>query len=147
MAIGTIEHKDLPDSLLHEPKGASTATLGMTYVADGDAAGSFQFLPLTYVDFTRTSVGEITPATITSIVTVTGAGLSQTADGILSDVPAAAGIPQTITNKINKNASELLRLYNNLSTIKTDLGTAISALETKVNSLITALETAGVISE
>lgn len=147
MTIGTIEHKELPDSLLHEPKGASTASLGMTYVADGDAAGSFQFLPLQYVSFTRTSVGEITPATITSIVSVSGSGLSQTPDGVLSDVPAAAGIPQTITNKINKNAAELYRLYTNLSTIKTDLTGAVAALETKLNGLIGALETAGVISE
>lgn len=147
MAIGTIEHKDLPDSLLHEPKGASTASLGMTYVADGDAAGSFQFLPLQYVSFTRTSVGEITPATITPIVSLTGAGLSQTPDGVLSDVPAAAGIPQSITNKINKNAAELLRLYTNLDTIKTDTDGAIAALETKLNALISALEDAGVITE
>lgn len=147
MAIGTIEHKDLPDNLLHEPKGASTASEGMTYVADGEASGSFQFLPLTYVSFTRTTIGEITPATITPIVSLTGAGLSQTPDGVLSDVPAAAGIPQSITNKINKNAAELLRLYTNLDTIKTDIDGAIAALETKLNALISALEDAGVITE
>ena len=147
MAIGTIEHKDLPDSLLHEPKGASTASAGMTYVADGAASGSFQFLPLTYVSFTRATIGEITPATITPIVSLTDGGLSQIPDGVLSDVPAAHNVPRRVTDTINKNAAELLRLYWNLVTIKTNTDGAITALETKLNALISALEDAGVITE
>jgi hypothetical protein len=35
------EHKSLPDAELHEPKGASTASSGMVYIADGLGSGSW----------------------------------------------------------------------------------------------------------
>lgn len=143
---GTIEHKDLPDNLLHEPKGASTATAGQVYIADGNAAGSFDNLPLSDVVFTRGVVPSLTPSTITSTVSLDGSALSQVPDGYLTDVAAVLGIPQTITNKINENAAELLRLYNNQSQINTDLTNSISAIETKLNALIVALQNAGVIT-
>ena len=41
----TIEHKNIPDSGRHEPKGISTAPLGSVYVANGTGGGSWQ--PLT----------------------------------------------------------------------------------------------------
>lgn len=143
---GTIEHKDLPDNLLHEPKGASTATAGQVYVADGNASGSFQSLPLTDVVFTRDPVTPITPASITGTVSLDGSTLSQLPDGHLTDVAATLGVPQTITNKINENASELYRLYNNQLQINTDLTNALSAVEGKLNALINALQNAGVIT-
>lgn len=37
MAI--IQHKDIPDAQLHEPKGIASATVGQTYVADGAGGG------------------------------------------------------------------------------------------------------------
>lgn len=144
---GTIEHQDLPDNLLHEPKGASTATAGQVYIADGAASGSFQNLPLTDVVFNRNVVANLTPATITSTVSLDGSALSQIPDGQLTDVAAALGIPQSITNKINENAAEMLRLYNNQATINTDTTAAITSLENKLNALITALQDAGVIND
>lgn len=36
-----MEHKDIPDSGLHEPKGVATAAAGTTYVADGSGSGSW----------------------------------------------------------------------------------------------------------
>ena len=38
----TIQHKDIPDKQRHEPKGASAAGLGTTYVADGAGSGSWK---------------------------------------------------------------------------------------------------------
>lgn len=144
---GDIQHSALPDSLLHEPKGASTASAGEVYVADGNASGSFMMLPLSNVDFTRTLVTDLTPSTITGTVSLNGSALTQPADGILLDVPAVAGIPQTITNKINENASELYRLYNNQVTINTELTNAIHSLEAKLNAVIDALQAAGVVEQ
>lgn len=144
---GDIQHRALPDSLLHEPKGASTASAGEVYVADGNASGSFMMLPLSNVDFTRTLVTDLTPSTITGTVSLNGSALTQPADGILLDVPAVAGIPQTITNKINENASELYRLYNNQVTINTELTNAIHSLEAKLNAVIDALQAAGVVEQ
>lgn len=37
-----VQHKDITDPDIHEPKGASTATSGQVYVADGAGSGSFQ---------------------------------------------------------------------------------------------------------
>lgn len=37
----SIEHKDIPDSERHEPKGASTALSGTVYVSDGAGSGSW----------------------------------------------------------------------------------------------------------
>jgi hypothetical protein len=37
----TIEHANIPNANLHEPKGASTASSGQVYVADGAGSGSF----------------------------------------------------------------------------------------------------------
>jgi hypothetical protein len=39
--MATIQHKDLPESVLHEPKGASTASAGDVYVSDGAGSGSW----------------------------------------------------------------------------------------------------------
>lgn len=143
--MSDIQHSQLPDELLHEPKGASTALEGTVYIADGEGSGSFDFLPMSDVAYTRTEVASLTPATITSTVSLDGSALSQTPDGVLLDVPAQVDVPVTITNKINENAAELLRLYNNQATINTETASAISALENKLNDLITALNTAGVI--
>lgn len=143
--MSDIQHSQLPDELLHEPKGASTALEGTVYIADGEGSGSFDFLPMSDVAYTRTEVASLTPATITSTVSLDGSALSQTPDGVLLDVPAQVDVPVAITNKINENAAELLRLYNNQATINTETASAISVLENKLNDLITALNTAGVI--
>lgn len=143
--MSDIQHSQLPDELLHEPKGASTALEGTVYIADGEGSGSFDFLPMSDVAYTRTEVASLTPATITSTVSLDGSALSQTPDGVLLDVPAQVDVPVAITNKINENAAELLRLYDNQATINSETASAISALENKLNDLITALNTAGVI--
>lgn len=58
--MADIEHSQLPDELLHEPKGASTAAAGTVYVADGNGAGSFAKLPTSSLDMTLTAVSTIT---------------------------------------------------------------------------------------
>lgn len=37
----TVQHKDIPEAQLHEPKGVSTAQSNHTYVADGAGSGSW----------------------------------------------------------------------------------------------------------
>ena len=41
----TIQHKSIPDSDLHEPKGVASATVDKTYISDGLGSGSWQVLP------------------------------------------------------------------------------------------------------
>lgn len=57
--MADVEHSQLPDELLHEPKGASTAAAGTVYVADGAGSGSFSKLPTTSLDMTLVSVAPI----------------------------------------------------------------------------------------
>ncbi len=54
--MADVEHSQLPDELLHEPKGASTAAAGTVYVADGAGSGSFTKLPVNSLDMTVESV-------------------------------------------------------------------------------------------
>lgn len=147
MAQGDIEHNELPDELLHEPKGASTAAAGTVYIADGAGSGSFQKLPTTSLDIASVSIIDITPSTIDATVSLSGDTLAQVADGTLTDVQAFVGIPQEITSKINENAAELLRLYNNQSQINQQVSNSISILENKLNEVIVALKGVGIVND
>ena len=141
---GTIEHKDLPDSLLHEPKGASTAAVGTVYVADGASSGSFQKLPITSLNITIPEIATAVHTDVDATVSLDGSTLSHTANGSLTDIPSLVNIPQTLTNKINENAAELLRLYNNQKQINQQVSTSLTNLEDKLNTVIDALKGIGV---
>jgi hypothetical protein len=147
MAQGTIEHSELPDELLHEPKGASTAAAGTVYIADGAGSGSFTKLPTSSLDITAANIVDITPSSIDETVALDGAALAQVADGTLTDIQAFVGIPQEITSKINENAAELLRLYNNQATINQQVSNSIAILETKLNEVIVALKGVGIVND
>lgn len=147
MATGDIEHNELPDELLHEPKGASTAVAGTVYVADGAGSGSFQKLPTTSLNISPVSIQDITPSTIDSTISLSGDTLSQAADGTLTDIQAFVGIPQEITSKINENAAELLRLYNNQTQINQQVSNSIAILENKLNEVIVALKGVGMVND
>ena len=144
MATGYIEHNELPDELLHEPKGASTAVAGTVYVADGAGSGSFQKLPTTSLNITIPEITSAEPIVVDGTVDLDGSTLSQTADGSLTDIPSLVNIPQTLTNKINENAAELLRLYNNQKQINQQVSTSLISLENKLNTVIDALKGIGV---
>ena len=56
-------------------------------------------------------------------------------------------IPQEITSKINENAAELLRLYNNQSQINQQVSNSIAILENKLNEVIVALKGVGIVND
>lgn len=77
----TIEHANITDPNLHEPVGASTATAGQVYVADG--AGSGNWIKLFWredLTISPASVG----ANTTSEQTFTLSGLLLASDSIVS---------------------------------------------------------------
>lgn len=39
--MATIQHRDIPEAQLHEPKGVSTASAGDAYIANGSGSGSW----------------------------------------------------------------------------------------------------------
>lgn len=61
--MADVEHSQLPDDLLHEPKGASTASAGTVYVADGAGSGSFEKLPTSSLNMTLEAVSLLTTDT------------------------------------------------------------------------------------
>ena len=144
MAQGTVEHSELPDELLHEPKGASTASAGMVYIADGAGSGSFRKLPPQLLDMVATSIAPVEQTSFEDTISLNGETLSQTAEGVLTDVPAFVGVPQEITSKINENAAEMLRLYNNQAQINMQVAHSINILEEKLNMVISALKGVGI---
>lgn len=145
--VGSIQHNELPDNLLHEPKGASTAANGTVYIADGAGSGSFSKIPVSSLDIAPTAVEDFTATSIDSNVTLNGASLTQSANGVLTDVPAFVGIPQELTSKVNKNAAELVRLYTSQAAINEQIKLNISQIETKLNEILTALKEVGVVNE
>jgi len=148
MAIkGDIQHSDLPDELLHEPKGASTASNGQVYVANGTGSGSFRNLEMDDITFDKSYISALQTPTYTSTISINGSALSQVASGVLADVPAYQDIPQEMTNLINKNTKEFFTIYSNMSTIFSELKAETVALSNKVNELITELKNAGVVLE
>jgi len=66
----TIEHKDIPEIDLHEPKAVSTATSGDVYQADGVGSGSWSGLQnASKVDYARVViVGNTTAQALTTAV-------------------------------------------------------------------------------
>ncbi|AXH71951.1 MAG: hypothetical protein [Podoviridae sp. ctbj_2] len=44
-----VQHRNLPDSEIHEPKGASTAVSNTVYVSDGSGSGVWKRLPATAI--------------------------------------------------------------------------------------------------
>lgn len=147
MAIGDLQHSELPDNLLHEPKGASTAAEDTLYVANGTGSGAFKKVPVNSLDITVPSVTESSTTVIPSTDSLFGTNLAQVANGALTDVEAFIGIPQEITAMINKNASELLRVYKNQKAINTQVSTNLSSIEAKLNEVITALKGIGLFND
>lgn len=144
---GDIQHSDLPDELLHEPKGASTASNGQVYVANGAGSGSFQNLVMDNITFDKSFISALEDPSYTSNIIVDGTNLSQTTNGVLNDSPAYLNVPQELTNLINKNTKELFSVYANFSTILTELKTETEALSNKINTIISNLKDAGIVPE
>lgn len=147
MAVGDIEHSELPDDLLHEPKGASTAAAGTVYIADGTGSGAFGKVGISSLDIAVPSLTEAVLGDTLDTVTVNGNTLSQPIDGSLIDVQAIAGIPQEFSNTINKNTAEIYRLYLNIKDINDAVKSNIETLSAKQNELIQKLKSIGLLND
>lgn len=145
MAI-KVQHSELTGALCHEPKGADTAAANTVYIADGSGSGSFQQVPLSIIDFTKTTVADITPTAIDDAVVIDGTNLTQITDGEMADVPYSAGLTVPGTNALNKNLRELYKYTINANTRIAEINTAITNLNNKLNTLLAALRSAGVVN-
>ena len=143
--MAKIQHADLPDQYLHEPKGASTAAAGSVYVADGEGSGGFQLLPVSSLDFDAEALEPVVQTTIPDPITVSGTDLSEIATGVLNDVAYTAQVPVATVKTINKNFKELFNIYSKDVDIHSAVKTDVEALATKLNDLINRLESIGLI--
>lgn len=144
--MAKIQHKDLPDQYLHEPKGASTATQGTVYVADGTGSGAFGKLPVSSLDFTREEVQKASTTTIPTPISENGAGLTETATGSMSDIGYVTQVPVNTIKAINKNFKELFTIYQKDVDIHNAVKADVEALTTKLNALIDELANVGLIT-
>lgn len=147
MATGDIEHRELPDELLHEPKGASTASAGTSYIADGEGSGEFKKIPVSSLDITVPAVDDEATGDITNIIAINGNTLAQVATGTLVDLLSYQEIPQEMTVTINKNTVEIYRLYLNLVSIVNSTKEKVSKIDQKLSSVITALKGIGLLKD
>lgn len=145
MAI-KVQHSELTGALCHEPKGADTAAANTVYIANGSGSGSFQQVPLSIIKFTKTTVADITPTAIDDAVVIDGTNLTQITNKEMADVPYSAGLTVPGTNALNKNLRELYKYTVNANTRITELNTAITNLNNKLNALLAALRSAGVVN-
>ena len=145
MAI-KVQHSELTGALCHEPKGADTAAANTVYIANGSGSGSFQQVPLSIIDFTKTTVADITPTAIDDAVVIDGTNLTQITNEEMADVPYSAGLTVPGTNALNKNLRELYKYTINANTRIAELNTAVENLNNKLNALLAALRSAGVVN-
>ena len=145
MAI-KVQHSELTGALCHEPKGADTAAANTVYIANGSGSGSFQQVPLSIINFTKTTVADITPTAIDDAVVIDGTNLTQITNKEMADVPYSAGLTVPGTNALNKNLRELYKYTVNANTRIAELNTAITNLNNKLNALLAALRSAGVVN-
>lgn len=132
-----IAHKDLTDPQLHEPKGASEATIGETIFADGNGGTTWGPIEIDKLSFEKEVVEIVTDSSVTDCPEASVAGLSATTDGVLSDA-----INFTMTNK---NVKELALKHNELVQKFNTLLAEHKSLISSVNDLIVSLQTTGFI--
>lgn len=69
------EHVDITDPELHEPKGASTASVGMVYVANGAGSGTWKLLSHASCSYSNIGTGTTyTTPTIYTLINPTTTG-------------------------------------------------------------------------
>jgi len=87
-----ISHKNLTGDQLHEPKGADTATVGTSYVADGAGSGTWQTVGAT--------TGDLKP----TFKTTADSGWIMCDDSTIGDASSGAG------NRANADTEDLYTL-------------------------------------
>lgn len=136
---GGIAHAKLTDPNLHEPKGASTAAVDTVPFADGDGNTEWHTVTFEKLDFEAPEVQEHSEDAIEVPDELDVLGLSAETDGICTD-----GVNFTQTNK---NIAETAKKINESLVAFNDLYGLHKDLVDKVNGLISALQTLGIITD
>ena len=154
----TIEHKNITEANLHEPKGVSAATVNKVYVSDGAGSGTWQQVAAAQINGLTATIAEINNecdvsakavnagATLT-IVEATHAGklikLDTAAGSVITlPVPTGSGAVYTFTVKtLATSNSHIIKVADVngvfrgiIQTIDTDTGDAVASWGTSSTS-------------
>jgi hypothetical protein len=101
-----IEHVDITTGEIHEPKGASSASAGQIYIADGAASGSWRYIPHASCYYDNIGTG----TTITGPTTYTLIGPATTGDSLPRDFThnSLCRLTYTGTTSIDANIDAII---------------------------------------
>ena len=88
--MATVEHKDLPNAQLHEPKGVSAAAVSTCYVANGAGSGAWSQAPYSYT----------LNAHITDVSTASSAWVVAPVAGIISKIYCTIDTAITVADSV-----------------------------------------------
>lgn len=166
--MADIEHKDISDPEIHEPKGVSTASQHAVYVATGLGTGIWQVASTTTrgvvaliapVDDIADSTGGTAANGLTAMTNIallvdsTGGTADNTVSAIVAptDTPASADalrddIAAVMIPALNNNFKELTEELIAQRALNTKLIDAIAALADKQNEILSAMRVAGLLT-
>lgn len=143
--MADIEHKDLPDELLHEPKGIYSAMEKTLYFADGLGSGTWRTISGGKdIHLTNRDLEKETLVSKTATVELDSSEITSTANGILE--PVSNEYDTATMNAINHNMSEMVRLHNNQKQINENINQNIDKLYDYVDKIYEYLKTNGFLS-
>lgn len=99
-----VEHVNIADPNIHEPKGVSTASLGMVYVADGAGSGTWAYEKTGhgyYKDNAAAQVFDTTPAKLS----IDGLGSSTVTSRLPKEIRGSDNLWDTTDDKITPIAA------------------------------------------
>lgn len=138
--MADLQHKDLPESQLHEPKGVSTANSGDIYVANGSGSGVWtsQPIPPGVVSQGVYDYNDLATASTPIPLTVASTQYEMTNDGagpftnLSYALPGLANIWDVATDRFTFNAGSVLKLGDTVD-IRFDFEVTTSTANTGVN--------------
>lgn len=143
----TIQHADIPDAQLHEPKGAATAAAGTAYIADGAGSGTWVKVQIAQAACLKASASGATTGVTTSFQAINNATLGGTIvwgennnEGLTTDTTSGyIQIADTGMYNINYTASIVPATNGSVFefTFGLDSGAGIVSQESFVRCIIT----------
>lgn len=137
--IVVLEHKELTDPNLHEPKGIAEAYENSVYVCTGEGTGSWHPLTISEMDYSPLPLQTYNQSTNSAVTTLNLAGTGAITDGSIND---ALNYTQ-----VNKNIKECATVCNQLNTALSIVIANYNALKANYDFLVSSLKTSGIISD
>lgn len=97
-----VEHVDIPDGEIHEPKGITSATNGEVYVANGTSSGSWsKIITYGWEDYDNSGAAQALTLGVKTDLTNDGLGVNTNTSYAL---PSSTGIWDTVNNQFDFEA-------------------------------------------